>query len=88
MMDQKQLVMQLIQFNKTSFDNTFNALSMLQDQTERMTESFLEQATWLPQEGRGVINEWVKAFKKGREEFKNQVDQSFERVEAFFEEKK
>lgn len=87
MMDQKQLVMQLIQFNKTSFDNTFNALSMLQDQTERMTESFLEQASWLPQEGRNVINEWVKAFKKGREDFKSQVDQSFERVEAFFEEK-
>jgi hypothetical protein len=83
-MEQKQLLKQMIDFNKASFDNTFNAMVMLQEQAERMASTILEQATWLPEEGKKAINEWVKAYKKGREEFKKSVDESFKRVEDFF----
>jgi hypothetical protein len=31
-----------------------------------------------------VINEWVKAYKKGRGDFKKAVDENFKRVEDFF----
>lgn len=83
-MDQKALLKQMIDFNKTTFDNTFNTMVMLQEQSEKMAASLLEQATWLPEEGKKAINEWVKAYKKGREEFKKSVDASFKRVEDFF----
>lgn len=83
-MDQKQLLKQMIDFNKASFDNTFNALSMLQEQAERMTKQMLETAQWLPQEGKKAINEWLKAYKKGCEEYKKLVDDRFKDVEAFF----
>ena len=75
---------QMIDFHKTTFNNTFNAMVMLQEQTEKMVNTFLEQATWLPEEGKKVINEWVKAYKKGREDFKKTVDENFKRVEDFF----
>jgi hypothetical protein len=75
---------QMIEFNKTSFDNSFKGMIMLQEQTERMVNTFLEQATWLPEEGKKVIKEWVKAYNKGREEYKKVVDESFERVQDFF----
>ena len=32
-MDQKQIAKQMMEFNKTAFDNTFNAMTVLQDQT-------------------------------------------------------
>jgi hypothetical protein len=80
---------QVIDFQKTTFDNTFNAISMLQDQTEKAFKTLLEAGMWpLPEEGKKVVNEWVQSFKKGREEFKKVMDDGFDRVEHFFTQEK
>ncbi|MDQ1336693.1 MAG: hypothetical protein QG552_3643 [Thermodesulfobacteriota bacterium] len=83
-MEQRKIAKQMIEFQKATFDNSFNAMGMLQEQAERMLNMSLEQATWLPEEGKRVVNEWIKGYKRGREDFKKLVDQNFERVEAFF----
>ncbi|MGA7876675.1 MAG: hypothetical protein WCA08_13515 [Desulfoferrobacter sp.] len=83
-MDQKQMLKQMIDFNKATFENAFTTMIMVQDQVEKSTSMLLEQATWLPKEGRKAIDDWVKAYKKGRESFKNTVDESFKNVEKFF----
>ncbi|MBU2645627.1 MAG: hypothetical protein ABIK68_01430 [bacterium] len=83
-MDQKQLVKQVIDFNKATLDNAFNAMSLLQEQAERLGQSTLEQATWLPEEGKKVINDFTAAYKKGRDDFKKGVDEAFKKVEAYF----
>jgi hypothetical protein len=83
-MDQNQILRQMITFNKTTFDNSFSAMAMLQEQTEKMVNSSLEQATWVPEEGKKVIKEWVNGYKKGCEDFKKAVDENFKRVEDFF----
>lgn len=75
---------QIIEFQKSTFDDTFNAMVMFQDQTEKMFNTFLEQAGWIPEEGKRMIDEWVIAYKKGREDFKNAVDDNFKRVEDLF----
>lgn len=87
-MDQKQMMKQMIDFNKAAFENAFNTMTLLQDQTERMTNVFLEQAPWLPKEGRKVIDEWMKAYKTGRDSFKNSMDDAFKKVENYFAEPK
>jgi hypothetical protein len=83
-MDQAIIAKQMIDFQKTMFDNTFNAMVLVQEQTERMATTLLDQATWLPAEGKNAISGWVDAFKKGREDFKKNVDENFKRVEDFF----
>ena len=83
-MDQKQVFKQMIAFNRTAFDGSFAALVTFQEQADRMTSTMLEQATWLPEEGRKAISDWAEACKKGREEFKKRVDESFQKVEAYF----
>lgn len=83
-MDQKKLLKQMLDFNKSAFDNTFNAMVMLQEQTERAAGTVIDQATWLPEEGRKAIGDWVDAYKKGREELKTLVDENFKKVEAYF----
>jgi uncharacterized protein YdiU (UPF0061 family) len=83
-MDQKQLFKQMLDFQKSTFDNTFSAMMMLQEQTEKAAETMLDQATWLPAEGRKAIDEWIAAYKKGREDFKALVDENFKKVEGFF----
>jgi hypothetical protein len=83
-MDQKQLFKQMLDFQKTTFDNSFNAMVLLQEQTEKASVTLLDQATWLPEEGRKAIDEWIAAYKKGREEYKTLVDENFSKVEEFF----
>ena len=83
-MEQKQVVKQIIDFNKTTFESTFNAITLLQNQAEGMVNMFLQQATWIPEDGKKVLNEWVAAFKKGRDDFKKAIDENSKRVEDFF----
>ena len=83
-MDQKETVKQMIQYNKTVFENTFNSLAMLQDQMEKTMDMFLKQSSWLPAEGKKVVEEYAKSYKKARENFKSSVDESFKKVEGFF----
>jgi len=84
-MDQGKITKQMIDFHKTTFDNTFNAMSILQEQTERMVNVFLEQSSWVPAEGRKAIEEWLKAYKQGRDNFKTTVDDSYKKVDDFFQ---
>lgn len=83
-MEQAKIAKQMIDFQKATFDNTFSAMVLLQEQAEGMANTLLDQATWMPEEGRKAVNNWVGAYKKGREDFKKGVDESFKRVEDFF----
>jgi polyhydroxyalkanoate synthesis regulator phasin len=76
-MDPKQIAKQMIQFNKTTFDNTFDAITILQEQTEKLIGKYLEQAPMIPAEGKKAIADWMKAYKKSREEFKAVVDEKY-----------
>lgn len=83
-MDPKQIAKQIVDFNKAAFDNSFDAMSALQDQAEKMFTATMEQTSFFPAEGKKLINEWVKNYKKGRDEFKSAADENFKKVEAFF----
>jgi len=82
-MEQTKIVRQLIEFQKTAFDNMFNAMTILQEQTEKMVNMFLEQAPGFPAEGKEAVNEWLKTYKKGREAYKASVNESYKKVEDF-----
>jgi hypothetical protein len=83
-MDEKIIVKQMIDFHKSTFQNSYNAMVMLQDQTEKMLSTFLSQANWVPQDFKKVLGEWTTTYKKGRDEFKKSVDENFKRVDDYF----
>jgi polyhydroxyalkanoate synthesis regulator phasin len=85
-MEPIKMAKQMIDFNKATFDNTYNAMTLLQEQTAKMVNTFMGQATFLPEEGKKMLDEWVQTFKKGREEFKKAVDEGFTKVETYFAE--
>lgn len=83
-MEQKQMLKQMLEFNQTTFNNAFNAMTSLQDQFERVAKTVLEQATWLPAEGRKTIENGTKTYKSACQTFKQQVDDSYKQVEKAF----
>lgn len=84
MMEQAKFTRQMIEFYKTTFDNAFNAMMILQEQTEKMVGLFLEQSPWFPKEGKEAVNEWVRTYKRGRDAYKTSVDESYKKVKDYF----
>ena len=84
-MHPKIIAKKVIDFNKANFDNTFEAITVLQDHSEKMVGFFLEKATLFPEDGKKIIKEWLESYKQGRKDFKETVDNSFKSVENFFE---
>lgn len=84
MMDPNAMLKQMLEFNKTAFDNSFQAMLTIQDQNEKMMNTFMEQATWMPDEGKKLIQEWVNTYKKGCEDFKKAADANYDKVVEYF----
>jgi hypothetical protein len=61
-MDSKNLMKEMVDFNKMAFDNLFNAMNILQDQMEKIVSMYPEKAPWFPEEGKKLITDWVKAY--------------------------
>jgi hypothetical protein len=76
---------QLVEFQKQAFDNTFNALSAIQDQQRELVSRLLESAPAVPGEMKQLMEEWGRALETGREQFRDTVDRSFETVESYLE---
>ena len=83
-MNQFNFVRQMLDFNRTTFENTYGAVCMVQEQSEKMMNSLMEQATWMPVEGKKAIADMASMCKKGCSEFKKAMDENFVRAEALF----
>jgi hypothetical protein len=85
-MEQFTALKQMVQFNKTAFDQGYNAMEILWKQNEKMTNTFLVQTPWLPEEGKKTVNEWMRLFKKGCDDFKKTADHNYDSMEKIFAE--
>ncbi len=83
-MEQKLMARQMIEFNKNVFDNSFSAMSALQDQAEKLMLNILDKAVWFPEEGKRTINEWITSYKKSRDDFKAAADESYKKAADYF----
>ncbi len=80
-MDSSWIAKQMIDFQKTTFDNMYNSMVMLQDHTEKCANTLFEQATWIPEESSRVVAQWTEILKKGRHDFKCAMDDFFTKLD-------
>jgi polyhydroxyalkanoate synthesis regulator phasin len=84
-MNQFAFAKQMLDFNRTTFENTYGTMCQLQEQSEKMMNTWMEQAEWIPGEGKKAITDMCATFKKGCQEFKKTVDENYSKVESYFE---
>jgi len=87
-METTQFAKQALGFQKTILENSFNAMIMIQDQTEKMVNGYLDQLPWVTAEGKKSIQNSVDMAKKARDDFKKAVDDGYKKIEDLLEEKK
>ena len=75
---------QMVDFQKNLFDNAFNAVCTVQDQTEEMVNMMLKQMAWIPEESKDSVKNWAEMYKNARENYKKSVETGFEKLEEIF----
>lgn len=83
MMDTKKMGQEMIDFYKTTFNNSFNTMMMLQEQMERLGAMYWGQMGSLPEEAKKGMAEWTRSCKKNCEDFKKTVDDGFQKLESY-----
>ena len=82
-MDYSQLTKHVVDLQKMSLANWFNAVSIVQDQTASAVDTILDQNTWIPEQGRDAMHAWVKVCRQEQTRLKNFVDQGISTMEQF-----
>ncbi len=80
-MEYSQITKQVIDFQKMSFDNWYNALTMAQEQANSAVDMVLEQNSWMPEQGRQALLNWMDACQQESGRFKSYVDEGFTGLE-------
>jgi hypothetical protein len=88
MMQPKDMLKQMIDFNKSAYENAFKNMNMLQEQMEKVITLYIDQSSGMSEEGKKAAKEWTSMYKKGYDDFKKLVDDNFKKMETFFQEKK
>lgn len=83
-MQQNEFMKMMIDFNRTSFENTFNSVKGMQEQTEKMMLGMVDKQAALPEPMKKSILEWLDTMKKTRDEFKATMDSNYEKLRSFF----
>lgn len=84
MMESGKVAKQVVGFQRTLFENSFSAMTLVQDQTEKMVSTFMSQIPWVPEEGKKSVTNSVEVYKKARADFKKAVDDGFNKLEELF----
>ena len=80
-METPEMAKQMIGFQRTVFNNSFNAMATVQDQTEVMINNFMGQFPWVTEDVKKQMTDSYAYIKKTREEFKKAVDSGFDQFE-------
>ena len=83
MMDPKKMLKQMVAFNKTTFENSLKSIALVQEQTDQMTKAMVDQAAWLPDEGKKALDSLATAKKNAFDNFKTTMDDYFKKAEEF-----
>lgn len=86
MITPREFAQQMINLQKISFFSCYDAASKIQGQATSAVDTLLDQAIWIPEEGRRAISSWAGTYQKEYDRFKSYVEKSFTSFEKVFSE--
>ncbi len=80
---QKRILKQMLDFHKTTLENSFSITSMLQCQAENIF-NFFRHYSGMSDEAKKVVDRRISKYKKGLDDLKKAMDNGYDRVEEFY----
>ncbi len=84
-MENNEIVKKMIEFQKMSFSNWYGTVSMVQDQSRSAVDMMLEQSSWVPEDGRTAVTNWLNTCREERGRFKAYVEDGFTNMEKYLD---
>jgi hypothetical protein len=78
---------QMIDLQRTGFEGMIGNAIIFWDQMGNAWDMFLNQAAWVPDEGKKAFREWIDSNKKGCETMKDAVNNGYASLGKCFERK-
>ncbi|MFO7751449.1 MAG: hypothetical protein R6V54_15300 [Desulfobacteraceae bacterium] len=86
-MAQGRVMEQMVDFQKSAFDTTYDSMATLQEQSRKMVDLTMDQTPWFPANGKKIVAQWSDLVQKNRNDLKTLMDNNFCRVrDCFFQE--
>jgi hypothetical protein len=83
-MAHREIARRITGFFKTASDSSFKTITLLQEYTEKTISLSLVRSPWFPEEGRKLVSEWLKTYRKGYDDFKIAADEQYRKLEVLF----
>ena len=80
-MEYNQITKSVIDFQKKSFDSLYDTMAQAQSQAISTMDMMLNQAAWMPEDGRSAIQSWMNVCQEERNRFKSYIDKGFTALE-------
>ena len=76
---------QVIDYQKTLFDNTYDTVVKLQEQGSQMVDWMVEKNALIPEDAKKQCAYWTDYFQQNQKNYKAYVDENFEKVKGYFQ---
>jgi hypothetical protein len=76
------MIKQLVDFQKNSFDNSMKLVTTFQNHGEKIFDRVVKQAIWIPEEGKKAIVDWIALCQQGSHDYVETVEKSFQELDA------
>lgn len=83
MMDQNNLFKQMMDYQMTMMNNSFNALTMLQSRNEKAMDLFVNQMNWATEKWKGATVDLSKSYQDGFEKFRKVIEDNLSKAQSF-----
>jgi polyhydroxyalkanoate synthesis regulator phasin len=80
-MDQKTVQKMVVEGMRSGMLMSFDTMNSVQEQMEKMWKTLLDQSGELQKEGERVMSEWLENMRKGREEYRRNLEEGLRKME-------
>ena len=84
-METTKLAKQMVGFQKSFFDNSYNAMCIVQDQTETMMNSVLTQLPWVTADSKKAMDSSLEFSKQARDDIKKTIEDGYKNIDTLFD---
>lgn len=74
-----------VEFQHKSALRILDAVDDLQVKSEERIQQFTDDASYVPSEGKKLVNEWIRFGQKTRNDFRKSTDKTYSLVEKYFD---
>jgi hypothetical protein len=81
MMETNQMTKKILDFQKDVISQWYDVMTSMQEQSAASLKTVLAQSSWMPDEGRRLLLNWVDACQKGCDDYKELLSDSLSGIE-------